>query len=854
MLLGNRTNISQPWMSYGGIRTGPVTVLQQARQQVNNAAVGLLGPGLGNLVGALASDYLVGRDFTKTGTLQNRLSGLLAPGAGTYANAFQQMRQNQTMAMLTTNRQTLGRDLKQDFFRNYYALTMGKDLNDKKQAAQVQAQVDSAMANMLSVPAALQFLFDPAQNERALQGIKNTQAGYLYWQQRSNPLSALGIGGRATAGVDAAKQIGTRLTRMATDANRWILGRGKGQSFGGFGGGAVMELASILENASDVLGDPQNIKSSLDNFQKKVKATAQALAPLKDIFGQDIKAMVDMLQSTTGQNINQLTPSMIRSMSTNTVDMARYSGATIAQIASANQKLFAQTAGYGGNTFTRVGGGLTGAYYTGLIAQGNAPAGVHAAQYAGNTARAVASAQASAGVDWTAMAYGIWKKKNPQGTIDDFMQKVRQNRDKSGSMMEAVIKTAGVNSQQGLLQGLNTTEYRTALQSGRLPQLAVPEQYQMKLADSINYLKSLNTGVSEKDLNTLGVVMADRQFASDVKRLVTNANDPKAVKAFAEKFGISQGAVNLMINRGQILQPATRYAVSEQMAQFKQGQKQIRTAMAGLDAMGTGALTTLWRGLSSVGEKGGSRIEGTNLIIGNNKISQAAIATQTRLLLGTDNLVQAQKRINERLVKNFGKDTQDILGMASNQEFSKDQEFVTSIRKIAQGATGAQLRKARAYVKARRAGHIRDSVNAKSFEGRAKEVYDKALQAYNKASAKGSVSEKDAEALEQGIQRAGRLQKLSKMSHTELGLSHASEKEQLAKLIESGDAEKLAALSKSDYEAKRKTDARLKNLSYEELQGGFKSTASNYDRQADFQKQMVTVLTQLLDWLRKNKT
>ena len=79
MLLGNRTNISQPWMSYGGIRTGPVTVLQQARQQVNNAAVGLLGPGLGTLVGALASDYLVGRDFTKTGTLQNRLSGLLAP-------------------------------------------------------------------------------------------------------------------------------------------------------------------------------------------------------------------------------------------------------------------------------------------------------------------------------------------------------------------------------------------------------------------------------------------------------------------------------------------------------------------------------------------------------------------------------------------------------------------------------------------------------------------------------------------------------------------------------------------------------------------------------------------------------
>lgn len=89
--------------------------------------------------------------------------------------------------------------------------------------------------------------------------------------------------------------------------------------------------------------------------------------------------MTDMLQSVTGQNINQLTPTMIQSIATNTVDMSRYSGATIAQIAGAGQKLFQQTAALGGNSFSRIGGSLTGAYYTGLIAQGNAPAGVHAA-------------------------------------------------------------------------------------------------------------------------------------------------------------------------------------------------------------------------------------------------------------------------------------------------------------------------------------------------------------------------------------------------------------------------------------------------------------------------------------------
>ena len=117
-----------------------------------------------------------------------------------------------------------------------------------------------------------------------------------------------------------------------------------------------------------------------------------------------------MIQTTTGQNISQLSPSMISSIAKNTSDMARYSGATIAQIANAGQKLFMQSQQMGGTTFSRIGATQTGAFYSGLIAQGNAPAGVHAAEYAGNTQRALASAQASAGADRAAMAYGLWKE------------------------------------------------------------------------------------------------------------------------------------------------------------------------------------------------------------------------------------------------------------------------------------------------------------------------------------------------------------------------------------------------------------------------------------------------------------
>lgn len=841
MLIGNRSSVSQPWMSYGGIQTGPITVIQQARQHITNAARSMLGPGLGDLAGMLASDYIAGRDFTRTGLLQNRLSGLLAPGAGTYANAFQQMRQQQTMAMLTPNREAIGRGLKQDFYRNYYALTMpaGSD---------IQAQVRSAMNNPLSIPSALQFLFDPAQNERALQGIKNTQAGYLYWQQRRN---AFGLGG-PNAGKSAAQQIGKSLEGMAKNANAWILGKGTGTGYGGFGGASVMQLASIMQNASDLLGDPTQLEASLKQFQGKVQAIAKALAPLKDIFGQDIKAMVDMIQSTTGQNINQLTPAMIRSISTNTVDMARYSGATVAQIASANQKLFAQTAGYGGTTFSRVGGGLTGAYYSGLIAQGNAPAGVHAAQYAGNTARAVASAQASAGVDWTAMAYGLWQQRNQGKTIQDFMTEVRANRASGGTMIDAVMATAGVRTQQGLLRGLNTAGYREALQSGQLTRLGVTQQYQMKLADSIGYLKMLDTGIAGKEFDKLGMIMADPSNAAAVKELVTRGT-PEAVSAFVSKFskyGISQGAVNLMLNRGDIIQAATRYATTEEINQYKAAQEQTRKAFGQLDEMGTGGFISLWRGLS----QGGYKIDKkTGKIKINGKlISQKAVEAQARVLFGTSSIKQAQARIGS-LAEVFGQDKyMDVIGLAQG-EFSKDQEYVSRLRKVAQGAgTDADV----AYINAKRAGYISDNISEKSFtDKKAKQIYNEALTAYNKGTGKEEDRKKQ---LQSGIQRAFRLQNAKNLGLQQLGFTGVGgeqKRKALISLIETSengisDADKLAKLNQAEYEKRQKTDSRIKDISYAEFQQGYKATAANYNREVDFQRQMLTVMTKLLEWLQ----
>ena len=86
-----------------------------------------------------------------------------------------------------------------------------------------------------------------------------------------------------------------------------------------------------------------------------------------------------MLQSVSGQSINQMSPAMIRTLANSTVDMASYSGATVTQIAQAGQKIFMQNAQLGGTSFSRIGAANTGGLYAAMTAQGNAPAGVHAA-------------------------------------------------------------------------------------------------------------------------------------------------------------------------------------------------------------------------------------------------------------------------------------------------------------------------------------------------------------------------------------------------------------------------------------------------------------------------------------------
>ena len=819
---------ARPWTSYGGINTkAPITVIQQLRGHITNTATSMLGPMFGPVAGYFASNWLVGQDFNRTGTLHNNFSGLLAPAAGTYANAFQSLARKQTLSMLETNRDNIEKNLRSDFFTHYYSLTMGKDA--KSQA--VQSAVAAAEKSILSIPSAFHVFVDPSQSKRALQGIKNTQAGLLYWQSRMDPLAAAGLetgvaGQRDPA--EMAKLLGTSMQEMVKDANAWALGKGKNNGgYGGFNGASVAELASILQNSANQL-DLSGVKElgkSLEAFGKKVRQTSQALAPLKDIFGQDVKAMTDMIQSVSGQSIAQLSPTLIKSIASNTADMARYSGATVAQMAAAGQSIFLQSAQFGGTSFSRIGAANSGAFYSGLIAQGNAPAGVHAAEYAGNTKKAVASSMASQGTDRAAMAYAIWKDAggvDGDTSVAKFLQTVQSNRGAAGSMQQAILNT--INKKGGpkytwgsLVQGLTKSGYSQFLMDPRAAQLGISQQYKRKLATSIKYLGRLGgTGVTRQQLSQLGGFMMQESSASAVKDLVTNyASDPAAVARF------------------------------------------MRKQMAPLQAQGTGAWLSLWRGLSNANDLSKLNTKDAFNVDGK-KIGGRAILAHMRSLFGTGSNAQAKTRFT-RFSKNLGEDAASILAMANGQ-YSKDQTFIDLIQKAA-SADKQTAAKARAQLIARKDKYLSSKMSEKTFQGdqQASNIYKGARDQYTKALEKAKTEDERkaaGEKFQRGAQTAYRLKRLKQLSNTDFGWQATEEgrkKEALKNIIKDSGSAGLSAIAKMSEEQFRKSKYHGHGLSLDDIKRAERITSSSYDRKTDIQRLLITVLERMQSWFDNNK-
>lgn len=419
------------------------------KQKILNASKGLLGPGAGGLVGTLFGNMLVPDDL-QTGRLSSFGQDFISNRGQTFSNNI--MNYTDAVYRRTRNKddKNIRSVLNRQFYRAYYDLTM-QGRSDKQR----NDAVENAMKSQpLSLPFWAKTLIDPTQIERTVQNISQTQKDIIQKQRRRNPLG--------TDSLKRAKNLGSKVLQMSMQANSRALGITKGKdgkdiaSYAGFTAGAVSQLSKVLAEATDVVGGnlPQGeLENSLQKFKEKVQKTTKALMPLRDVFGQDIKAMVTTLQAVSNQPIGRLSQQRIKSISGQIAQVMRANpGLSAGDIAKSGQALQALGARYGLSQTGVISMGQAGIRYAGFMSDNTlTPWGMTRDYYRGQVGKDMVSAEASQDKERSAQAYAVWaqyqKARGEDYSLDTFKKLQRQSIREGKSTQQFIF---GLDAMKGI--------------------------------------------------------------------------------------------------------------------------------------------------------------------------------------------------------------------------------------------------------------------------------------------------------------------------------------------------------------------------------------------------------------------
>lgn len=823
---------SRPWDQYGPAGQQTATVIQYLRQQIQSIA-GSFGP-LGTLAAPFISDFLVGRDFDKFGRPISQLSGVLAPQGQSYAGAYQTMLRAQQTAALGITAQNFQKQIWQQSAKAYYGLTdstlTGDALRNKIKGS-----------NFLAPQRVINYFFDPMQREKALKGVRDTMAGSLYWDNRR------GVG--AAEAVTNARELGQAAKQLVTEANMTILGGQRwkddtlinkdfqGKDFGGFKGSQVAQLASIIANTSDIMS-PMGIKDAITKFKTKVQQTAQAIAPMKDIFGNDMKAMTDTLQAVSGQRVSQMPANLARSLATTIADMSRYANVSPAQIQSMGNNLLTTAVNRQyGDSFSRSGTARLGGLAAAITANGNTPAGIHVGEYVGDVNQRLSQVNNTKGADWLAKAYAVWKQKNKGGTLQQFQGLVQQSRAGGRNLMEAAMNVAGVSYLPQLNAGATSVYYRQAKTSGKMGQMALQGQFQDALLQqswAVGNDTRIGRSAAEQGRRALSAMSAE-----DLKYLAQHNQDPEAIQTIVKKynklgFNINADTLGGFLT-GDMLKVMHTTATARQARQFSIKQEALRTRMKELQKVSGGSWNTLF--LAMANPKSSAQIMPKLTEDDRKLFYQVAFDAKTE-----EEGKERMKALNE------GLGTQRAARVFQNLMTSKasDAGYKEAVKKVASKDKTERAQGLR-YLKASQIIDLSGSKNMAQLmadQEYAKDV-DQAL--YGLQNLTGQARTKGVLDAQKKLRDLGIKRKINKADAKQLGLNADTE------VAKTQRETLLANVGKDIQEIKASKDASTWAgfRSKDEMLESLRKAQSGFDAKSDIQSRIVTVLEKLLDWLKK---
>ena len=784
---------------------------------LQGAVSSLLGPTLGGII----NRFVIGSEFTRSGNFKNELSGILLPVNGrTYGGAFLNFLQDSRTTATAWNRQRSKKQLQDEFYRQYF-----RTFYPEETQTQIRQRISGANKNAFQPGSLLSLFADPAQISRTLQNMQIAQAGVMQWSTRRNPLDPHAVT-RANAMSNIIKDMSIEAQRAA------VYGASPDKSYAGFSGGAVSQLSGILANTSDVLGSAtgNDLKNKISKFKDRVRATTQALKPLRDILGQDITRMVDTLQGITGQNIAQLSPEVIRNISTRLVDAQRYSPMlSTGQIAALGSTMQGMLANQGIRGYAGLGAGAMGASVAGSLVPGNSAYGMTASQFQADTLNAYASSQGSRGTDFIAMAYSLWKQKNPKGSISDFKQLVAEQQAQGVGALDAAQKIAGVSSRAQLMKGLEYQGYRQALSSGDLASIGVTEQWNQ--AKKIKQLQLLATGrFTRQEIDTAMAKLNAPGVLSELSR-TGNVNNVAGLDQ------TSRRVINFAVNTDPaFLAEARRATQIKEEQDYARANATVREAFADLDNTGGTGWNTFFNRFS----KNWSKVD---------QSTRAAFAVIGQQLYGTQNMQDtlAKNRILQKQLGQAG--MSQVLRYGFFGSGRSDQKFKENLRQLIDPkATRQQKAQAQRYI-----------LSAVAI-GSDQELKDRAMTKNSQKAYSDYI--KQVKLAETQTDNNKRLERINIAKSRFSNRLRAQARLQKLRTTDASDFSDLN--TKSQVQKLLKIEASGKQVTQETLKGNKKVTSLNEyerlkaqlgtgDKNADVMNTLTKVLNELLQWLKERK-
>lgn len=184
----------------------------------------------------------------------------------------------------------------------------------------------------------------------------------------------------------------------------------------GFSRDAIASLAAQRTRGADILSglqldSGQGLANGVMRLRDMMKSTAEALAPLRDVFGTDIPKMVRTIEGITGQSFASVSTSRLAALS-ESISNASLNGVNISDIAEQTARSAKLVAGID-RPYTALYSSMEsiGLSAASMLGTGTEPVGVASSQWRSAAAHRAVSLNASSGMEYARLAYSVWRER-----------------------------------------------------------------------------------------------------------------------------------------------------------------------------------------------------------------------------------------------------------------------------------------------------------------------------------------------------------------------------------------------------------------------------------------------------------